>query len=102
MLPIWPSAHGLQLLRLIGNTPGACGKHWDRAPRWQPRRPADVDQIDEMSERSAVATGECVPEGVAPDLAAQQETGLVVQARVEAGVDPAQPGFGRGVVEAGE
>jgi hypothetical protein len=42
---------------------------------------------------------ERVMEGVAPDLAAEGETGLVVEAGVDAGVDPTQSGFGGGVVE---
>jgi hypothetical protein len=42
---------------------------------------------------------ECVVEGVAPDPGAEGEPGLVVEAGVYTGVDPAQPCFVRGCVE---
>ncbi len=74
-----------------------------RAPRCGNRdaRPRSTRSLTGW-DGSAAVTADCVSERVSPDLAAQHETGLVVQARVEARVDTAKSGFGRGGVEAAE
>jgi hypothetical protein len=43
--------------------------------------------------------GECVAEGVFPDLVAEGEAGCVVEAGVDPGVDAAEPGLGGDVAE---